>query len=96
MAEKFGLKIGIEGEKEFKNTLRDINLSFKTLGSEMKLVSSGFDKNDKSMRAIASRNEILNKSIETQKDKVKMLEEAFHNSSESFGESDKRTKNCEI
>lgn len=46
MADKFGLKIGIEGEKEFKNSLRDINQSFKVLGSEMKLVSSAFDKND--------------------------------------------------
>lgn len=39
----------------------------------MKLVSSGFDKNDKSVRAIASRNEVLNKSIEIQKDKVRLL-----------------------
>ena len=96
MADKFGLKIGIEGEKEFKNSLRDINQSFKVLGSEMKLVSSEFDKNDKSVRAIASRNEVLNKSIETQKDKVRLLEEALNNSSESFGENDKRTKNWEI
>lgn len=96
VADKFGLKIGIEGEKEFKNSLRDINQSFKVLGSEMKLVSSAFDKNDKSVRAISSRNEVLNKSIETQKDKVKLLEEALKNSSESFGENDKRTKNWEI
>lgn len=38
MADNFGLKIGIEGEKEFKNSLRDINQSFKVLGSEMKSV----------------------------------------------------------
>lgn len=60
-------------KKEFKNTLRDINQSLMALGSEMKLVSSGFDKNDKSVRAIAPRNEVLNKSIEIQKDKVKLL-----------------------
>jgi hypothetical protein len=33
MADNFGLKIGVEGEKEFKNALRDINQSFKVLGS---------------------------------------------------------------
>ena len=33
MADNFGLKIGLEGEKEFKNALRDINQSFKVLGS---------------------------------------------------------------
>ena len=35
MAENFGLKIGLEGEKEFKSALADINNSFKVLGSEM-------------------------------------------------------------
>jgi len=47
MSDNFGLKIGIEGEKEFKKALSDINQSFKVLGSEMQLVSSSFDKNDK-------------------------------------------------
>ena len=42
MADNFGLKIGIEGEKEFKKALSDINQSFKVLGSEMKLVESEF------------------------------------------------------
>ena len=50
VADNFGLKIGIEGEKEFKKALSEINQSFKVLGSEMKLVSSQFDANDKSIR----------------------------------------------
>lgn len=66
----FGLKIGLEGEKEFKNALRDINQSFKVLGSEMKLVSSEFDKQDKSVAAVAARNEVLNKAIEDRKSVV--------------------------
>jgi phage-related protein len=40
VADNFGLKIGIEGEKEFKNAIREINQSFKVLGSEMNLVAS--------------------------------------------------------
>lgn len=44
MADNFGLKIGLEGEKEFKKAIADINQSFKVLGSEMKLVSSEFGK----------------------------------------------------
>jgi phage-related minor tail protein len=44
MADSFGLKIGIEGEREFKNALKEINQSFKVLGSEMNLVTSQFDK----------------------------------------------------
>ena len=33
MADNFGLKIGLEGEKEFKKALGEINQSFKVLGS---------------------------------------------------------------
>ena len=55
MADNFGLKIGIEGEKEFKKALSEINQSFKVLGSEMKLVSSQFDANDKSIQALSAR-----------------------------------------
>lgn len=40
MSDNFGLKIGLEGEKEFKKSLAEINNSFKVLGSEMKLVDS--------------------------------------------------------
>ena len=31
MADNFGLKIGIEGEKEFKKALSEINQSFKAV-----------------------------------------------------------------
>ena len=41
----FGLRIGIEGERDFRAALRDINQAFKVLGSEMQLVASGFAKN---------------------------------------------------
>lgn len=54
MADNFGLKIGVEGEREFKKALAEINQSFKVLGSEIKLVSSQFDKNDKSVQALSS------------------------------------------
>ena len=57
MADNFGLKIGIEGEKEFKNAIREINQSFKVLGSEMNLVVSQFDKQDKSVEAVTARND---------------------------------------
>lgn len=92
MADNFGLKIGVEGEKEFKNALRDINQSFKVLGSEMKLVESQLDKNDKSVESITARNQVLNKEIDAQKDKISTLEKALANASTSFGENDKRTQ----
>ena len=92
MADNFGLKIGIEGEKEFKAQLVEINQSFKVLGSEMKLIESQFDKQDKSEQALTARNEVLQKSIDAQKQKIEALQSALKNASTSFGENDKRTK----
>ncbi len=96
MADNFGLKIGLEGEKEFKKALADINSSFKVLGSEMKLVASQFDKNDKSVYALTSRNTVLNKEIEAQKQKIEVLRAALQNAAESFGENDRRTQAWQI
>mgnify|MGYP001054282141 CR=1 FL=1 len=73
MADSFGLKIGLEGEKEFKKALSEINQSFKVLGSEMKVVSSQFDKNDNSVQALTARNQVLNKEIEAPKRSVQRL-----------------------
>ena len=96
MADNFGLKIGLEGEKEFKKALSDINSSFKVLGSEMKLVSSQFDKNDNSVEALTARNTVLNKEIEVQKQKIETLRSALKNAADSFGENDKRTQAWQI
>ena len=65
MADSFGIKLGVEGEKEFKSALSDINRSFKVLGSEMKLVQSQFDKNDKSVDALTARNQVHKKEQST-------------------------------
>ena len=91
MADDFGLRIGVEGEKEFKKALAEINQSFKVLGSEMKLVSSQFDKNDSSVQALSARNTVLNKEIDAQRQKVETLRSALQNAAESFGENDRRT-----
>jgi hypothetical protein len=93
MADNFGLKIGIEGEKEFKRALSDINQSFKVLGSEMKLVESEFGKNENSVQSLTAKNEVLTKQIDAQKDKIETLQKALKNASDSFGENDRRTQN---
>ena len=90
-SDNFGLKIGLEGEKEFKSQLAEINGQFKVLASEMKLVDSEFAKNDTSVQALTARNEALNKQIDTQKKKIEVLKNALENASKSFGENDKRT-----
>ena len=62
----------------------------------MKLVESQFDKNDKSVEALTARNEVLEKSIEAQKEKIETLKGALNNASSSVGEADKRTQNWQV
>ena len=96
MADTFGLKIGLEGEKEFKKALSEINQSFKVLGSEMKLVESQFSKSDGSAEALAARHKVLAEQVDAQRKKVDMLRQALANASESFGENDRRTQAWQI
>ena len=96
MADNFGLKIGLEGEKEFKKALAEINQSFKVLGSEMKLVESQFSKSDDSAEALAARHKVLAEQVEAQKKKVEMLRQAMQNAAETFGENDRRTQAWQI
>lgn len=96
MADDFGLKIGLEGEKGFKKALADINRSFKVLGSEMKLVESQFSKNDSSVQALTARNGVLTKEIDAQNGKVEVLRTALQNAADSFGETDRRTQAWQI
>lgn len=71
--DNFGLKIGIEGEREFKNSIREINSSFKILKSEMNLVTSSFKGNASSMEALSSKSSVLKREIESQKEKIAVL-----------------------
>jgi chromosome segregation ATPase len=93
---QFRLENRRRGEREFKKALSDINQNFKVLGSEMQLVTSQFDKNDKSVQALTSRNEVLNKEIDAQKEKISMLKAALDNAASSSRENDKRTQNWQI
>lgn len=91
MADNIGIKIGVDGEREFKSALASINSQMKVLGSELKLVESQFSSQDHSVEALTARNQALTKSIEGQKQKIELLEKALKNSATSFGTNDKRT-----
>ena len=91
-----GIKLGIDGEKQFKQALTDINHSFKVLSSEMQLVTSQFDKNDSSIESVTARNRVLSKEIDEQKNKLSTLKDALDNAAASFGENDKRTQSWQM
>jgi len=56
----------------------------------------GFYCTKNTIGALSSRNAVLNKEIDTQKDKINTLKAALDNAASSFGENDRRTQNWQI
>lgn len=91
MAVDIGPKIGIDGEAEFRRELNNINQQLKTLGSEMKSVTSAFDSGDDAEKNLAEQTRILNQQIDTQEQKLKQLQKGLEQATEKFGKADSNT-----
>ena len=63
----------------------------KTLGSEMKAVTSAFDENDKSQESLAAQADVLTRQIETQEQKIAQLQKGLEASADKYGENDTKT-----
>lgn len=92
MAVNIGPKIGIDGEAEFRKEINDLIQQQKTLASEMKAVTSAFDKNDKSQENLEGQSRVLTKQIETQEQKIQKLKQGLEAATNQFGEADSRTQ----
>lgn len=74
MAADIGAKIGIDGEKSFRDSLAAINSQMKSLSSEMKAVVSAFAGMEDSEEAVAAKGDVLQRSIETSAQKMSTLQ----------------------
>lgn len=91
MATDIGPKIGIDGEKEFRASIQNINQQLKTYKSEMKAATSATDENGNSQADLTKQAKILTKQIEAQNQKVQALEKGLEASAAKYGENDTRT-----
>lgn len=78
-----GGKIVLEGEKQYKQALKEIKSAQVELKSEMKLCSAEFKNNEKSVEALEKKNQILSKTVEQAGKKVQVYEKLVAASSES-------------
>jgi phage-related protein len=81
----FGSSIKLTGESEYQRALKQINQNLREVSSEMKVVSSSFDKNDKSTQAIAQKSDVLNKKLEEQKNKLSVLTQKYNEMNATYG-----------
>lgn len=85
-----GAKIVLEGEKEYRKAIKDINTEQKELRSEMKLASSAFDGQQNSIGALTKKGEILSKQYDTQVGKVEIYSRAVTDSAKKQEEAGKK------
>jgi phage-related minor tail protein len=91
MAVDIGPKIGIDGEAEFRQQINLLTTQIKTFGSEMQAVTSEFGDNQKSAEALTAKNQVLNKSIDAQSQKLEELKRGLSQSQQLYGENDSKT-----
>lgn len=92
MAVNIGPKIGIEGEAEYRKQINSIIQQSKTLSSEMKALTTSFDKNGKSLADNAKQHQLLQKQIANQETKLKQLSQMLQESKQKFGENAQQTQ----
>ena len=73
MSAGINAKASIDGAKKFQDDLKAMTAKGKALDAEMKALTSSFDKEGKSQKDNAKQREALNKAIEAQKEKAKLL-----------------------
>lgn len=88
----FGSSIKLSGENEYQRALKQINQSLREVSSEMKVVSSAYDKNDKSTQAMAQKSSTLTKALEQQQAKLSVLTTRYNEMEKTYGKNSQAQK----
>ena len=80
----FGGTVKLKGESEYQKSLREITSNLTVLSSEMKVITSQYEKNDKSVINLSQPNDVLIKKINEQKSKVEPLTRTRHAAGQFF------------
>ena len=91
MATTIGPKIGIEGEKEYRDSINNIIQQQKTLNSEMQKAAALFSKDADAKKKSAEQIKIINEQIKTQKERVSQLQTMYEKSAQKTGENSTQT-----
>ena len=89
-------RVELDGEKQYKQALSELNQGNKVLASEMKKLQAEYKNNASSSEFLTKKSELLERTLLQQKDKVATLREALKNAAEQYGEADKRTQDWQI
>ncbi len=89
---KVGARVEIDGEKEYKAALADLNNGNRVLASEMRKLQAEYKDNAESTEFLVKKGEVLERQLLQQKDKVAELRAAMENAARQTGESSAATQ----
>lgn len=84
-----GFRLTVEGEKEFRRAISDVNAILKLNQAEMKRVVAEYNAGEKSMESMAAKQKDLSGVIDRQTTAVEQMEDELARLTETYGENDK-------
>lgn len=84
MAYDIGPKIGIEGDKAFKNALKAVNSQIKETAEELKTLSIEYEGNFSSIEGASKKQEALANAMEATKSKISLVTEEYKRQKEEL------------
>lgn len=84
-------RIELDGERDFKAQMAQVNGELRNLKSEMALVDATFKGQANTAEALTAKHKVLQGSVEQQRERVRALERALEDATAAYGDNDKRT-----
>lgn len=86
-----GIDITVQGERSFRASLSEINAALRVNNAELEAVKEAYKGNEDGIDGLTAKQDALNRSINTQKERLGVLEDALEKTSEKYGDADTRT-----
>lgn len=93
---KIGAIIHLDGEKEYRQAIANINKAQAVLRSELKLCQTEFEGNANSLEALQKKQDILNRQYEEQEKRVATLRGALQDAEKQYGSNAKQVQDWQI
>lgn len=84
-------RIALDGERDFKAQMAQVNGELRNLKGEMTLVDATFKGQANTTEALTAKHKVLQGSVEQQREKVRALTQAVEDATQAYGDNDKRT-----
>lgn len=87
-----GMRVGVEGEESFSAALKRINSNLASQRAQMRAIAKTYDENDQSIERLTKQETLLNRQIDTQMQKLLLLQSRLNQARDEYGESSAETE----